>query len=89
VVDTDREEQAVTRDASARGDARRKWIGGVAFAAIFGLLLAGVAVRAGDADARVAKPWTRTLQPHWSSQQLGLPASAAPRRLGRARPRRL
>jgi PASTA domain len=51
-------------------------------------LLAGVAVRAGDADALVAKPWTRTLQPHWSSQQLGLPASAAPRRLGRAALRR-
>ena len=78
----------MTRDAYAQRDARRKWIGGVAFAAIFGLLLAGVAVRAGDADALVAKPWTRTLQPHWSSQQFGLPASAAPRRLGRAALRR-
>jgi hypothetical protein len=74
----------MTRDMTNEGVGRRNWIGGVVFAAIVGLVLAGVAVRAGDGDARSAKPWTRTVQLRLSPQRLGLPASTSARRLARA-----
>src|SRR6266545_2375730 len=79
-----REEIVMTRDTIASGAARRSWIRDCTVAAALAFGLVAAAVHAGDADARAAKPWTRTLQLRLSPQQLGLPASTSARRLARA-----
>ena len=75
----------MTDDVTGYGGAQRRLIGGcVVLVALAAAAFAALAVRPSAAAADASKPWTRTIELRLSPHELGLRASASPRRLARA-----